>query len=160
MVIDTNELPALMFGQLKAAAEAFQNISLLDAGVMLVTVGTIAGLRQLIVDWKRRKGFRMAVRERTTKETELLCQIINDGLFEAELSGKISEQRMKALYKLCSDKLDLHDLVPKQTRLKILKEELKRKRILEKKLDPKTLSKTKFSEAIGEFANKFWKKAA
>lgn len=132
----------------------------LELGVAMLTIGTLAAIRELIIEWKKRKGFRMAVRERTTKETELLGEIINDGLFEAELAGKISEQRMKALYKLCSEKLDLPDLVPKQTRLKIVKEEVKRRLIQSGKLDPKSLSKTKFSETIGGFAKKFWKKAA
>lgn len=160
MVIDTDEIHTALVGFVKAGTTAFQNMGWFEVGVTLLTVGTLAAIRQTIVDWRKRKGFRMAVRERTTKETELLSQIINDGLFEAEMNGKISEQRMKALYKLCSDKLDLPDLVPKQVRLKIVKEEVKRRLIESGKLDPKTLGKTKFSETIGGFAKKFWKKAA
>lgn len=132
----------------------------LELGVAMLTIGTLAAIRELIIEWKKRKGFRMAVRERATKETELLGQIINDGLFEAELAGKISEQRMKALYKLCSEKLDIPDLVPKQTRLKIVKEEVKRRLIKDYKIKPETLTKTTFSETIGGFANKFWRKAS
>lgn len=164
MVIDTIELRDELFAKVKAGAEAFQNITLFEAAVFLWTVAVIAILYQRFVSWKKRKGYRMAVRERTTKETELLTNIIGDGIFEAEFAGKISQQRAKELYDLCSKKLDLPDLVPKQARLEIVKEQIKARRFhSDKKGDTskfEAFKKTTFSETIGGFAEKFWKKAS
>ena len=105
----------------------------------------------------------MAVRERTTRETELLTNILNDGILNAEFKGEISQQRMKALFDFCSKKLDLPDLVPKQVRLELVKEQLKARRFhSDKKGDVskyQAFKTTKFSETIGGFADKFWKKA-
>lgn len=160
MKIDTEEVTAYAVGLLKTATDRAGNVSLLDVGIFLVAAGTILGLRVLYKDWKKKKGYRMAVRERTTKENELLTIIINDGLFEAELAGRLSEQRMNALYNELSKKLDLPDLVPKERRVKIVKDEILRRRIANGKLDPHTWRNTKFSETIGGFANKFWVKKA
>lgn len=160
MVIDTDVILANAAETFKNGVHAFQNIGLGDVGMGLIAIGVALAANQLWRSWKKKKGYRMAVRERTTKETELLGQIINDGLFEAECAGKISSQRVRALYNDISKKLDLPDLVPKQYRLPMVKEELKRKRIREGKLDPKTMNKTIFSEKIGGFATKFWPKKA
>lgn len=162
MVIDTEKLPEQILGQLKAGADAFQNIGLFEVAVGLWTVAALLVVRQIIITWKKRKGYRMAVRERTTKETELLTEILNEGILNAEFTGKISQQRMKALFDFCSKKLDLPDLVPKETRLEIVKEQIKKRRFhSDKKGDVskfQSFKNTKFSETVGEFANKFWKK--
>lgn len=146
----------------KEAADAFQHMTLLDVGVVLVTVGVIAGLNVIIRDWRRKKGYRMVLRDRNDKTHALLTQIINDGLFEAECAGKISNKEVRDLYREMSKKLDLPDLVPKKIRLKIVKEELKRQRFSKEsyaewkaRRQPK-----KFREAMGTFAQKFWRKAA
>lgn len=156
MVINTDDLINSVVDQVKRGMDAFQHINLLEVGIGLVGIGTVAACIQLYRDWKKQKGYRMAVRERTTKETELLSEIINDGLFEAECAGKISNQRVRALYAEMSKKLNLPDLVPKQHRLPILKEELKRKRIKEGKLDVKQWKRTTFSDTVGKF--NFWTK--
>lgn len=129
----------------------------LEIGVILVGVGTLLACDLTWRHWLKRKGYRMALRERDLKEKELLTTIINDGLFEAELKGKLSEKRMNELYATLAHDLQLPDLVPKKRNCAILKETLKRKRIHEGKLDPKSFGKKKFSERIGSFANKFWR---
>jgi hypothetical protein len=154
MVIDTDKILSDITGHLNTGLSYYEHVHLGHVGLALATAGGVLALYALYKDWKKKKGYRMAVRERTTKEAELLGQIINDGLFEAECAGKISNQRVRALYAEMSKKLDLPDLVPKQHRLPILKEELKRKRIKEGKLDIAQWKRTTFSDTVGKF--KFW----
>jgi len=154
MVIDTDKILSNVAGHLNTGLSYYEHVHLGHVGLVALTAGCVLGLFALYKDWRKKKGYRMAVRERTTKETELLGQIINDGLFEAELAGKISEQRMNALYRLCSDKLDIPDLIPKQRRLKLVKEEIKARLIKSGKLDISQWKKTTFSDTVGKF--KFW----
>ncbi len=131
----------------------------LEIGVVLLGAGTLMAMDYSWRRWLNRKGYRMALRERDQKEKELLTRIINDGLFEAEMKGEISERRMNELYATLAHDLELYDLVPKQRNCKMLKENIKRKRIKEGKLDPNEIGKKKFSMAIGSFA-KFWRPKA
>lgn len=156
MIIDTDVIQNQIWETLTKAVHIYPHVEPVHVGGGLVGAGLVLAAHSVWKDWKKKKGYRMAVRERTAKETELLGQIINDGLFEAECAGKISTQRVRALYGELSKKLNLPDLVPKQHRLPMLKEELKRKRIKEGKLDPKTIGRTVFGQAVGEFAKKFW----
>jgi hypothetical protein len=153
MKIDTDELFAFGTAHLYTVKTAFENISLGDVGVGLLAVGCVLAAAQLYKDWKKRKGYRMAVRERDVRETELLTNILGDGLFEAEHAGKISNQRARALYDELSRKLDLHDLVPKQHRLKTVKEQIKTRLVKSGKLDPTQIKRTTFAEKIGKFWN-------
>lgn len=147
---------------MKEAVDAFQHLSLLDVGVVLIGVGVLAGLNAVYQDWRKKKGYRMVLRDRNDKAHALLTQIINDGLFEAECANKISNKEVLDLYREMSKKLDLPDLVPKKHRLKIVKEELKRARFSKQSYADwkKSRMPKKFSEVIGTFANKYWKKAA
>lgn len=165
MKIDTDELYASGLAHLDAAKHSFESLSLGDVGIGLLTVGCVLAAVQLFKDWKKRKGYRMAVRERDAKETELLTQIIGDGIFEAEFAGKLSQQRANVLYNELSKKLGLHDLVPKQRRLKIVKEEIKARLFHEDKPEKTSptdkgksskwnkFHKTSFAETIGKFWN-------
>lgn len=143
----------------KEAADVFSRITLLDAGVILIIIGVLAGLNVILRDWRRKKGYRMVLRDRNDKAHALLTQIINDGLFEAECAGKISNKEVLDLYREMSKKLDLPDLVPKKHRLKIVKEELKRQRF--GKIDYNAWKKSrmpkKFAEYVGSY--KFRKSA-
>lgn len=159
MTVDMIDLRDQAITQLKATASAFQNISLLDVGVTCVTIGVLLALRAIWLDWRKKKGYRMVLRDRNDKAHALLTQVINDGLFEAECAGKLSNKEVLALYKEMSSKLDLPDLVPKKHRLKIVKEELKRQRF--GKIDYAAWKKArmpkKFAEYIGSY--KFRKSA-
>jgi len=161
MTVDMIELREQAFTQLKEAANAFQHITLLDVGVVCVTIGVLLGLNVVWKDWRKKKGYRMVLRDRNDKAHALLTRIINDGLFEAECAGEISNKEVLDLYREMSKKLDLPDLVPKKARLKIVKEDLKRKRFGEKKIDYSAWKRSKmpkkFAEYIGSY--KFRKSA-
>lgn len=153
------------------AANAFQRMTLLDVGVILISIGILAGLRQLFTDWRKKKGYRMVLRDRNDKAHALLTRIINDGLFEAECAGEISNKEVLSLYKEMSSKLDLPDLVPKKARLKIVKAELKKLRnsknpdIVKARAHvpnipgglPEVIRRKKFAEYVGKFN---WRKSA
>jgi len=146
-------------------ADAFQQMTLLDVGVVLISVGVLAGLRQLYIDWRKKKGYRMVLRDRNDKAHALLTRVINDGLFEAECAGEISNKEVLALYAEMSKKLDLPDLVPKKHRLKIVKAELKKLRnskdpeIVKARSHvpkipggmPEVIRRKKFAEYVGKF---------
>lgn len=153
---------------MKDGAEIFQRLTLLDIGIALVTVGVVLALNVLYKDYRKKKGYRMVLRDRNDKAHALLTQIINDGLFEAECAGKISTKEVLALYSEMSKKLDLPDLVPKKARLKIVKAELKK---LRNSKDPDIVAarahkpnipggpptpivRKKFKEYVGSFASK------
>lgn len=159
MTVDMIDLRDQAITQLKVAANAFQHFTLLDVGVIFVTAGVLAALRAIFLDWRKKKGYRMVLRDRNDKTHALLTQIINDGLFEAECAGKLSNKEVLSLYKEMSSKLDLPDLVPKKHRLKIVKEELKRQRF--GKIDYAAWKKSrlpkKFAEYVGSY--KFRKSA-
>lgn len=159
MTVDMIDLRDQAITQLKEAASAFQHISLLDVGVVLVTVGVLAGLNVIWKDWRKKKGYRMVLRDRNDKTHALLTQIINDGLFEAECAGKISNKEVLDLYREMSKKLDLPDLVPKKHRLKIVKEDLKRQRF--GKIDYTSWKKSKLPKKFAEYVGKYkFRKAA
>ena len=159
MTVDMIDLRDQAITQLKEAANAFQHISLLDVGVACVTVGVLLALRAIWLDWRKKKGYRMVLRDRNDKAHALLTQVINDGLFEAECAGKLSNKEVLALYKEMSSKLDLPDLVPKKHRLKIVKEELKRQRF--GKIDYAAWKKARMPQKFAEYIGKYkFRKAA
>lgn len=159
MTVDMIDLRDQAVTQLKGAANAFSHLTLLDVGVTCVTVGVLLALRAIWLDWRKKKGYRMVLRDRNDKAYALLTDIIGDGLFEAEHAGKISNKEARVLYKEVSDKLGLHDLVPKQHRVKNLKEELKRKRFAKISYEAWKKSKlpSKFADYVGKY--KFRKSA-
>lgn len=158
MTVDMIDLRDQAITQMKAAAETVQNnVSLLDVGVVLISVGVLAALNAVYKDWRKKKGYRMVLRDRNDKAHALLLDIINDGLFEAECAGKISTKEVNALYAEMSKKLGLHDLIPKQRMVKITKEELKRKRFGGEKKNSKfrewaeARTPKKFAEYVGKY---------
>ncbi len=159
MTVDMIDLRDQTVTQLKEVASAFQHLTLLDVGVVCVTIGVLLALRAIWLDWRKKKGYRMVLRDRNDKMHSLLTQIINDGLFEAECAGKISNKEVLELYREMSKKLDLPDLVPKKARLKIVKEDLKRQRF--GKIDYAAWKKARMPKKFAEYIGKYkFRKAA
>ena len=139
----------------KEAADAFSRMTLLDVGMILIIIGVVAGLNVIWKDWRRKKGYRMVLRDRNDKAHALLTQIINDGLFEAECAGKISNKEVLELYREMSRKLDLPDLVPKKHRLKIVKEDLKRQRFGAMGIDYAAWKQSKMPKKFAEYIGNY-----
>jgi hypothetical protein len=159
MTVDMIDLRDQAVTQLKTVADGFAHLTLLDVGVTCVTVGVLLALRAIWLDWRKKKGYRMVLRDRNDKTHALLTQIINDGLFEAECAGKISNKEVLDLYREMSRKLDLPDLVPKKARLKIVKEDLKRQRF--GKIDYTSWKNSKMPKKFAEYIGKYkFRKAA
>ena len=148
------------------ALDAFMGISLLEAGGVVLALGLLAGA----FEWHRRyckgKGYRMALKVRDRKKKEILSQVINDGLFEAECKGILSNQEVNGLYNELSVKLNLPDLVPAKRRVKIVKSEIKaRLHKGEHKTrphipgTPEPNVRPRMREKLGNFASKFWRPA-
>lgn len=159
MTVDIIDLRDQAITQMKEAANSFQNITLLDVGVVCVAVGVLLALNAIWKDWRKKKRYRMVLRDRNDKVHALLLQIITDGLQDAECAGKISYKEVNALYAEMSKKLDLHDLIPKQRVVKITKEELKRRRFSKQSYADWKQSRIpkKFIEQVGRY--KFRKSA-
>lgn len=151
--------------------------SLGELGLALITIGALAGIVVLINDWRKRKGYRMIVKDRNQKEHALLLDIFTNGLLEANMAGKISEQRLMVLMKQVGRKLGLLDLLPKKTIAPIIKAELKRDKHLRAKarkegtyvehpnarveeLAAKPYVREKMSSRMGRSADRFLKKAS
>lgn len=144
-----------------------------DIGVGLLCFGTLMGMAYLYRRWRKRRGYRMVVRERMTKNKRLLADIINDGLFEAECAGKISNQEVLKLYADLAKKLDIPDLIPKKKMAQLVKAELKANRNSTKNAKARShkpnipgpkpteiAPKVAFTERVGKFAMNWRKRAA
>lgn len=142
-----------------------------DVGVIVTYIGVALLVAKLVDRYRKRRGYRMVMKERGGKIDALLTQIINDGLFDAECRGEISRQEVNAKYRELAIKLDLPDLVPKKRRVSITKSEIKARLHTDYATHPKipgerppqdphndTIPK-KFSERLGGFASKFWARA-
>lgn len=161
MTVDLIDLRDQTITQLKEVAKAYQNFTLLDVGVVLITVGTLLALRAIYLDWRKKKGYRMVLRDRNDKAHALLLEIITDGLQDAECAGKLSYKEVNALYAELSKKLGLHDLIPKQRVVKITKEELKRKRFGKMGIDYTAWKQSKMPKKFAEYIGKYkFRKAA
>jgi hypothetical protein len=158
----------------KLGSGVIQQIEVLHADVVELSIVLVALAIFLVAlglfrRWKKKKGYRMVLRDRNDKIHLLITDIINDGLFEAECRGEISNKEVRDLYKELSQKLDLPDLVPKKHRLAIVKEELKRLRYskdpnIVKLRDlhpnipggpPTPIKSAKFGATIGKIATRF-----
>lgn len=167
MVIDTVQVREAIASNLHEAAETFSNLTLLDVGVALITVGGILALNEVWKSWRKKRGYRMVLRERKDKIDRLLSDIITDGLLTAETNGEISNQEANAKYAELASKLSLPDLIPPKRRAQIVKAEIKgrinRERLAKlgkdekDKFVPITGKKPPFRERIGTFANQFWR---
>lgn len=137
-----------------------------DAVLVGISLLTLLGVAYFIKRWRKGRGLRMAIKDRNDKEHALLLDIIGDGLLQAEMDGKISRQRHRAICVEMAKKLGLRDLVPKEMLLEVVKQELKKKRFSTdpemKRLrnysptipggPPTPIVRDKFVEVIGKFA--------
>lgn len=142
------------------------DISSVDAVIVGISLSTLLGVAYLVRKWRKGRGLRMAIKDRNDKEHALLLDIIGDGLLQAEMDGKISHQRHRAICVELATKLGLRDLVPKKMMLEVVKQELKRRRFStspEMKAlrdysptipggPPTPIVREKFTEVIGKFA--------
>lgn len=164
MVIDMREVRDSVVANLHEVAVAFSNMTLLDVGIGCVTVGIILGANEAWKSWRKKRGYRMVLRERKDKIDRLLSDIITDGLLTAETNGEISNQEANAKYAELASKLNLPDLIPPKRRAQIVKQEIKgrinRERLAKlgkDKFVPITGKKPPFRERFGTFANQFWR---
>ena len=75
----------------------------------------------------KRKAMRLreAMDKREARLREMLAEILVDGILDRQVLNELSDQEGKKLYKLVSEKLDIPDLVPRQTRFDIVKAEIR-----------------------------------
>jgi predicted methyltransferase MtxX (methanogen marker protein 4) len=160
MVIDLKEVRDDVIGYLVAGVHAFENIDLLDVGLGLILVGGILAANVQYQKWRKARGYRMVLRERKDKIDRILSDILTDGILDAEVAGKMSRQEANAKFSELSKKLDLPDLIPRQRRASIIKDEIKgrfNRGVYGKKPHIVTGKKPAFRERIGTFANQFWR---
>lgn len=143
-----------------------QHVNTGDAVLVGISFLTLLGVAYFVKKWRKGRGLRMAIKDRNDKEHALLLDIIGDGLLQAEMDGKISRQRHRAICVELAKKLGLRDLVPKQMMLEIVKQDLKKKRFStspEMKAlrnhsptipggPPTPIVRERFTEVIGKFA--------
>ena len=106
------------------------------AGVIgweLVAVGLVLLAVQSYRRWKRKKGYRMILKDRNDKKHAFLLDILTDAFEEAERVGKFSRDEINDLYAMCQQRLGLNDLVPKKRIARQVKASLKKDRILRDK---------------------------
>lgn len=145
-------------------------VASVDLGMIYgVSLGTMAGL--LALEWYRRwrkgKGLRMALKQERLRLREILSEGLTDMICDWEAEGKISHQEGDALFNDLSKKLDLPDLIPRQRRYEIVKNEIKTRLRSPKHnvkkpnipggspavpVKPKT-----FRQSTGNLISKFWK---
>ncbi len=147
-----------------------------EVGAVLVGTGLLLGSAYLFKQWVKLRDVRLAAKaEKTRKDMrlqqamgsrqdrlrEILTEIIDDGILDAEMAGKISEQEMKKLLKEMSEKLDLPELVPTKTRSKIVKQEIKARRAKGFYKTCSPIPGPKPGEAtpsvVKTFVNKYWR---
>jgi hypothetical protein len=166
--IDMLALRDQFFAKAQLAYEGLSNTSLLEVGSLVLFLGVLAGAVELHRIYLRGKGYRMALKVRNLKKKEILSRVINDGLFEAECNGEISNQEVLGLYRELSEKLDLPDLVPQKRRAKLVKVQIKGRLHADNSIykhkpsipgAPEPLAKPKLRQTLGNFASKFWRTA-
>lgn len=116
--------------------------------------------------WRKGKGLRMAVKHERQRIRELLSEGLTDMILDWEVKGTISHQEGDQLYNDLSKKLDLPDLIPRQRRFKIVKNEIK-SRLRSPKHSvkkpnipgekPINFVRKKFRQSKGSLLSKFWK---
>lgn len=165
MTIDMQEVRDEVIGHLHSGVQMIRDLPPHDYLMMVATVllgaGGILAANLFYQNWRKKRGYRMVLQERRDKIDRLLSDGINSVLFEAELAGKISSKELDAEYQRIADKLGLPDLIPKERRLKIVKNEIKSRLNKgpkgKKPANPITGKKKPFRERIGTFANQFWR---
>jgi hypothetical protein len=123
----------------------------------------IAALEHRLAQLKvQRKGeaVKMILQERRDKIDRELADGITDLLLTLEIKGKMSRKETDEEFERISKALALYDLIPRQRRFKMLKDEIKsrfNRGVYGKKPHIITGKKPAFRERIGTFANQFWR---
>lgn len=147
------------------AVNTVASMSLLELYGVTVTVVAILVASELYRRWRKGKGLRMALKKERQRLRELLSEGLTDMVLDMEVKGKISHQEGDALYSELSEKLNLPDLIPRQRRFKIVKNEIKsRLRSPKYAVHPKipgdkpgVPARKKFKQVKGNLLGKFWK---
>lgn len=152
-----------------SVTDAVTYISSVDLGMVYgVSLGTLAGLCALEAyrRWRKGKGLRMALKQERLRLKEILSEGLTDMILDWEVKGTISHQEGDTLYNELSKKLDLPDLIPRQRRYKIVKNEIKN-RLRSPKHEvkkpnipgdkPGVQVRKKFKQTSGSLLRKFWK---
>lgn len=110
----------------------------------------------------QRKGeaVKMILQERRDKIDRILSDGLTDLLLDAEMAGKLSRKEADEEYQRLSTALHLPDLIPRQRRFSILKDQIKgrfNRGVYGKKPHIVTGKPKPFRERIGTFANQFWR---
>lgn len=148
--------------------------TMLDLAVIVWTIAAIVVGFRLLHSWKKRKGFRMVVKDRNDKIHAMWLDIIQDGIDAKIASGHISHKEGRAMFEDAMRKMKLYDLVPKKKIAPIVKESLKRDKAMRAKAraegtyvekapipggPPTPVVREKFVQRMGKAA-KFWQKDA
>lgn len=154
---------------------------LMAVGLGLVGVGTILAANEAWKYWKQRdaralvalekqleqlkaerkgEAIKMILRERRDKIDRELSDGITDLLLTLEIKGKMSSKETNEEFERISKALALYDLIPRQRRFKMLKDEIKgrfNRGVYGKKPSIVTGKKRSVTEKIGTFAQQFWR---
>lgn len=149
-----------------------QSITTMDIAIGLAATIAVLGVYEWHRRWVKGKGLRMALKREHHRVREWLSEGLTELILQGEVDGKISYQEGNRLYNELSHKLDLPDLIPRERRSKIIKEEIKRRiKSTEPELKrarqpvkipgdkPKVQAKKKFRQATGKLLSKFIKAA-
>lgn len=147
------------------AVEVVTSMSILELYGVTVTAVAIVAASEWYRRWRKGKGLRMALKHEKHRIRELLSEGLNDMILDWEVKGTVSHQEGDALYTELSKKLDLPDLIPRQRRFKIVKNEIKsRLRSPKHAVHPKipgdkpgVAARKKFKQTKGNLLSKFWK---
>lgn len=135
-------------------------------GVSLGTMFGILGI-EAYRRWRKGKGLRMALKQEKLRLREKLSMGLTNMICDWEADGSVSHQEGDALFNELSKKLDLPDLIPRQRRYEIVKNEIKARLRSPKHqvkkpnipggspavpVKPKT-----FRQSTGNLISRFWK---
>lgn len=148
-----------------STVDTVASMSLLELYGVTVTVVAILAASEWYRRWRKGKGLRMALKHEKHRIRELLSEGLNDMILDWEVNGTVSHQEGDALYNELSKKLNLPDLIPRQRRFKIVKNEIKsRLRSPKHAVHPKIPGdkpgvppRKKFKQVKGNLLSKFWK---
>lgn len=142
----------------------------MDVAIGLSAMIAILGVYEWHRRWVKGRGLRMAVKREEQRVREWLSEGLTDLILQGEVDGKISHQEGDKLYNELSKKLDLPDLIPRQRRFKIVKNEIKTRlkstepeaELARKKVHipggmPEVVVRKKFRQSAGGLIQKFWK---
>lgn len=133
---------------------------ILGAGFAALGIGVILAANEVYKAWRKKRGYRMVLQERRDKIDRLESDLLTDGLLQANIDGKISNQELDKEFARLAKLLSLPDLVPTKRHLKNTKAAIKgrfNRGVYGKKPHIVTGKPAPLRERIGTFANQFWR---